>query len=395
MSRKSNESRASRTAGSASPPIFFVSSVVDGFREYREAARQGVEAAGGRALLINEDTPALATSSRNACLDGVEKSDYVLSIVGARGGWRTPSGLLVVEEEVEHARKRNVPVLAFLQETTRDPDAERFARNLSDYVNGLFRTTFRTPDELKALVERAARERINMGPTNIEEPDLTPLLEPNERGANGETLLRYALEPARKGEVVHPVRLASPEFEHQVYVIGHAADVALFDYRHGKSADLGESELVIVQEHPGRRREEHQFVRLVIAETGALVIDANVTGRVVRGTQGNMIDAMTVVTADIEGVLRSCFRFVRAFYDAVDAHHRHERFFYNVAISQLGYRRLVRNPHDERVGGFNGGGDEPVIAFKNSRAVSRAALSESKDEIARVVTTFERLTRDR
>jgi hypothetical protein len=91
----------------------FVSSVVDGFGQFREAARGAIVAAGGEPVLVNEDLPALATSSRNACLDVIDSCDYFVSIIGSRGGWTAPSGKLVVEEEYEHARARKMPVLAF------------------------------------------------------------------------------------------------------------------------------------------------------------------------------------------------------------------------------------------------------------------------------------------
>jgi ABC-type branched-subunit amino acid transport system substrate-binding protein len=44
----------------------FVSSVIDGFQTFREAARAAIEAAGGEPVLVNEDFPSLAASSRNA-----------------------------------------------------------------------------------------------------------------------------------------------------------------------------------------------------------------------------------------------------------------------------------------------------------------------------------------
>ncbi len=103
----------------------FVSSVIEGFAGLSAAAaRNGIKAAGAEPVMVNEDLPSKGTSSRNACLDAIDSSDYVLSIVGKRGGWTTPSGRLVVEEEFEHALVRSLPVLAFVQETTRDADAE-------------------------------------------------------------------------------------------------------------------------------------------------------------------------------------------------------------------------------------------------------------------------------
>lgn len=47
----------------------FVSSVIEGFAEYRLAARNSIAYAGGEPVLVNEDFPSQADSSRNTCLD--------------------------------------------------------------------------------------------------------------------------------------------------------------------------------------------------------------------------------------------------------------------------------------------------------------------------------------
>ncbi|MDD5681315.1 MAG: DUF4062 domain-containing protein, partial [Candidatus Omnitrophica bacterium] len=124
-------------------PRVFVSSVIDGFTEYREAARRGIINAGGEPVLV-EDFPSLALSPRNVCLDGVVSCDVFVVIVGPRGGSVSPSGRLVVEEEYEEARRRKIHILAFIQNTKQDERAESLAGKLSDYVDGGFRQTFVT-----------------------------------------------------------------------------------------------------------------------------------------------------------------------------------------------------------------------------------------------------------
>lgn len=57
----------------------FVSSVIEGFAEYRQAARSGIEQAGGEAVLVNEDFPSQTSSSRNTCLDAIDSCDVFLS----------------------------------------------------------------------------------------------------------------------------------------------------------------------------------------------------------------------------------------------------------------------------------------------------------------------------
>jgi hypothetical protein len=138
----------------------FVSSVVEGFEAHRQAARIGIEQAGGEPVLVNEQFPSLASSSRNACLDAIDSCDFFVLVIGQRGGWRTPSGRLVVEEEFEHARSRKLPILVFLENIDQDADARQLARAVSDYVDGFFRVTFRGPTELAREVERSLKPHL-------------------------------------------------------------------------------------------------------------------------------------------------------------------------------------------------------------------------------------------
>jgi hypothetical protein len=136
----------------------FVSSVIEGFAEYRQAARSGIEQAGGDAVHVNEDFSAQASSSRNTCLDAIDSCDVFLLILGARGGWKTPSGRLVVEEEFEHALARKLPVLVFLEDVPRDTDGQRLAQRLSDLCGRHFprevQRRSRTPGPGRALGAR-------------------------------------------------------------------------------------------------------------------------------------------------------------------------------------------------------------------------------------------------
>jgi hypothetical protein len=111
-----------------------VSSVVEGFGAYREVARTAINAAGGEPILVNEDFSSLHTSSRNACLDAVASSDIFVLLIGARGGWRTPSGRLVVEEELDEARRRRLPSLVFIEDVEQTP-TPRVYRGLSRTIS--------------------------------------------------------------------------------------------------------------------------------------------------------------------------------------------------------------------------------------------------------------------
>jgi hypothetical protein len=375
-------------------PIVFVSSIVDGFRDYRQAAREGIEAGGGRPLLVNEDLPSLATSPRNACLDAIDSSDYVVSIAAGRGGWKAPSGLLVVEEELEHARHRNLRVLGFVQDTPRDANAERFARRISDFVSGGFRTTFNTPVELRAQVERAVREVVsNLPEERPMDADLSQYFSALDRYSGQTAMLRFVLVPEREHELVDPMTLNSSGFKTRLYEIGLQSDVGLLDHESAKSSELRDDTRV-VEQSPGSRHGEGEYVHLEVSESGRVVIDMNITGRVPRNSLQDMTGTFTVSLGDVETVLQTCFRFVRALYGALDPYSRHERFHYNVALFGLGYRTLERNPKSRSSHTMSMRGPQPIAAYDRSRVMGRAALAEPANEIERTVALLERRTPD-
>ncbi len=371
-------------------PRIFVSSVIDGFEAFRDAARRGIEAGGAEPVMV-EDFPSLGTSPRNACLDGIESCDYLASIVGERGGWTAPSGQLVVEEEFEYARRRNRPVLAFIQDVSRDTSAEKFVRALSDYVSGGFRTTFRTPAELQRQVERAVSERIGtMIPRTSQERDLGSYFPESRRDYSSMTILRCVFVPERDEEVVDPVRISSSELRQQIYELGHASNVGFFSYAHPKTASLEGSTLVIEQIPTGGRHGEGEYARLALSEAGAVVVDANVTGRVRRGDRASMLDSMVVAIEDVESVLAGSFRVAEALYRTLDPFERHERLHYNVGISGLGHRMLERNPQARSGMTMSMRGDSHIMIYDRSRIISRATLREPHAEIERTVTVLHR-----
>jgi hypothetical protein len=380
-------------------PRVFVSSVIEGFADYRQAARDGIEQAGGEGVLVNEDFPSQASSSRNTCLDAIDSCDVFLLVLGARGGWKTPSGRLVVEEEFEHARARKVPVLVFLEDVPRDADGEGLAKILSDYVDGNFRVKFSGAAELRDQVERALRTIVNTRNNRPmdNDPIAAHVLKPYR--FSDQTSLRFAIAPERVEEVFDPLDLASPDFAERMMEIGHRNDVRLFGYLYAKETPrLEQTSLVIEQPLGNNWSEGRQGVRLAIAENGVVLIDTNATGRTKRSNSMDLADIMTASIQSVETLLAASFRFTQALYDDKDPYKRHQRFYWNGVLSGMGNRTLVRNPVSQQHSyGMNmRSKDEAIPAFPSSRLIARADLAQPGKEIERAILYWEReTTRDR
>lgn len=373
-------------------PRVFVSSVIDGFETFRRAAKEAISRAGGIPVLVNEDSPSLRTSSRNACLDAVDSSDIFILVIGERGGWRAPSGKLVIEEEFERARKRKQSILVFVKDSARDSDAEQLVKSISDYVSGYFRATFRTENDLKQAVERALRPIMDsVSKPTMNTTELSSLLKVPHKFRD-EASLRLVLGPERQEEVIDPVDLDSAEFLSRVYAIGHEPSVGLLNYRHPKDEQVSSTALIIHQEPSGHRQSGFEGVHLEVRTSGLVIIDSNITGRAARTDSSVSLNMFVIAEADLESVLSAEFRFCASLYQALDPYQRHERFLYDVALSGIGYRHLEKNPQPRSsyAMGMRTGDGSVLVAFETARLVDRSSLSNPADEVRRVIAVLAR-----
>jgi hypothetical protein len=367
-------------------PRVFVSSVVEGFEDYREAAREGIEAAGGEPVLVNEDFPSVPASPRNACLDAVASSDMYLAIIGERAGWTAPSRKPVVEEEFEEACRHDMPVVLFLVEGEREEEARRLAKRLSKYVEGYLRVEVRGPEELRAEVERSLNRFID--DTGEEQTDVQHIQEavsdPYDLG--GRPSLRVALAPERQEEVVDPMTLGSKEFRYDIYRLAHSLDVELLDYEQARTHSLTPSSIVLTQRSSGRQGRGKETVRIEIGQDGLIVVDGAVT------EPGRRTVSDAIVSAKVESAAEKAFAFTEALYDEIDEFGRHQKFYYNAALSNLGHRPIVdQHDSDQQATLVQPvAQDDSVVAFSSPRDLSRNALRGPEEEIERIITVIRR-----
>jgi hypothetical protein len=371
-------------------PRVFVSSIIEGFSSYRQAARKGIGKAGGYPVLVNEDFPSLPVTPRNACLDGVESCDAILTIISALGGRITPSGKFVVEEEFEHAKKLKLPRMIFLEEMPRDAETQKFVDRLSSYVDGRFRRTFRGPNHLETLVEDALSpvlKAIKKPMTEHVNLDLA-LAKPHE--VNSEACLRLVLAPERHEELIDPVTLESDVFLDTVYSLALARNVQLLSHRRAKETTLQGSSLIIQQPSGRDRGDVTEDVRIEISEKGLVFIDANVTGLVNRG-EDHFLSSMIIAQEDVELVLKRCFFFLADLFDHLDPFGRHQRFYYNVVLSNQGTRLLEKDPKPRSSYSMAMSRSEnPLVIFNPHRVIGRDDLRSSDDEISRTIILIAR-----
>lgn len=125
----------------------FVSSVIEGFEEERQAAESAVKSL-GLIPIMAEQFGAQPLSPRQACLQGVKKSDLFLTILGNRYGNEADSGKSPCEEEFNEARLMGLPIFIFIKNCKRDEKQEAFKERITSYEEGYFVRFFDSTDNL-------------------------------------------------------------------------------------------------------------------------------------------------------------------------------------------------------------------------------------------------------
>ncbi|ONN72453.1 DUF4062 domain-containing protein [Pseudomonas oryzihabitans] len=132
----------------------FISSVVQNYSSYRAAAKKAVTLVHHRPVMC-EDFGARPDSSEVVCMTEVDQADVLIVILGANFGFTTSTGESVTQQEFRRARASGKRVLAFLQDVPVEGLQADFRREVSDYVDGLFRVIFSNEQELSEGVVQA------------------------------------------------------------------------------------------------------------------------------------------------------------------------------------------------------------------------------------------------
>ena len=135
----------------------FISSVVAGFEDFRQSAKQAVELMGYRPLMC-EDFGARPYSSEKACVTEVESCDVYVVILGAKYGFVTAEGISVTEAEFNAANRSGKPTLVFIQKIETEEAQSAFRSRVEDFSAGFFRESFSSPEQLKDGIIKGLRQ---------------------------------------------------------------------------------------------------------------------------------------------------------------------------------------------------------------------------------------------
>ena len=187
---------------------FFISSVVTGYEEYRDAAKRAVEHLGHTASRI-EDEPSLASppgGPQRACMDAVRACDAVVLLLGERyGDTQKGSNKSATHEEWAEARRIEKPVLAFVEAdvSPREEAQDRFVAEVSNWEHGCKWASYGSPDDVFREVLRALAKFIadptlsSKGWRRLRQVDQDSRRAARRSVSDGQTVLRFDRAVAR------------------------------------------------------------------------------------------------------------------------------------------------------------------------------------------------------
>jgi hypothetical protein len=235
----------------------FVSSLILGMEPLRAVAREAIVTLRHEPIMA-EDFGARSDSPQIACLSGLRDSEVVVLVLGAGYGAIQASGLSATHEEYEEAKGRK-PVFAFVQDVVeREAKQADFVREVQGWESGLFRSGFRTDEDLRQAVTRALYDYAISNVTGPVDQDemaqrAIALLPTERRGnASGTALLNLAIAGGPLQSILRPVEIEKRTLADALMQRAMFGEHRLFDIALGAQQGMDGAVLVLNQERGGK-----------------------------------------------------------------------------------------------------------------------------------------------
>ena len=231
----------------------FISSLITGFEPERAAVRRAVTTLRHEPVMA-EDFGAQPNSPQIACLQGLRGSDLVILILGEGYGFVPPgSALSATHQEYREARETK-PVLAFLQEgISPGPEQAAFIAEVQAWEGGLFRGTFRRPDDLQDGVTRALHDVTLANATGpVDEREMMTralaMFAPESRNQVVPAMLELVVVGGPNQRILRPAEMEASELTEQLEQSALYGESRLLDRSLGVISGLDGPDLLLRQE---------------------------------------------------------------------------------------------------------------------------------------------------
>ncbi len=348
----------------------FISSLVAGMEEFRDAAAHAVHTLGHEAIRA-EDFGARPDSPQIACLEGVRQAEALILILGGRYGVVQSSGLSATHEEYREARER-CPVLVMVQDGVERENAQaEFLREVRDWAQGHYTGSFASAAQLRDAVTRALHELEIAHATGPVDPNemltraIALLPQPSHASGAG-ARLALALAGGPVQSVLRPAQLEAQELRERLHQMALFGETAVLSTQEG--TDIGLQNETLLFEQPHRA--------IAISETGSIRFLAAIPppGR----------GFSVIIDEDVRDLIARFLRFANAVLADIDPvnHLSHVAIAGTILdAGHLAWRTRAehdRSPNSVSMNIFGDGAQEPVHLAPPHRTRSALRLNAAE-----------------
>lgn len=354
----------------------FVSSIITGFSQYREAARRAITTLRYEPVMA-EDFGAQPNSPQVACLRGLREADIVVLILGEHYGAVPPGSTLSATHQEYREAKDTKDVIAFVQQgVTPDSDQASFVDEVQGWEGGLFRGGFSSPEDLQAGITRALHDvSLANAVGAVDQEDLrnraAALLPPETRNQVTKVSLDLALAGGPSQSILRPVEIEAPALADEILQLAMFGENRFFDRGKGSGSRIAGANLVVHQE---------RGASILLNEQGELLLrvplDETQQGR------GFTFDGMVIVEEVVHQRLASALGYSAGLIERIDPTQRLTHLAIAARISGAEHRawrtraQHVASPGSVQMSAMPNGERQPIIVV-----VRRAALRLERSKL--------------
>jgi len=372
----------------------FISSVMHEFKNERQAAKSAIKSL-GLIPIMAEQFGAKPLSPRQACLEGVRKSDICVCIIGSRYGYETSSGKSVCEEEFDEARQMGLPILVFIEECHREEKQEAFKEKITHYEQGYFVHFFDNCDKLFRQITESLSQYATTAATSITLTEASAHIQKhiitNTADFTGDATLSVVIMPADQRELYIPLmELASKNEKEAFQQSGLFGDTAIFSPEKGITPVDARGHLEFNQSE----RHDRLCTKLELYPDGTLVLKDVLSNNVQRHNEFDLFSSHVIDEELLYSKLITFYNYASWFYQRLSEKKRPifslftSLALYNEQGKKLG-RRPASPPKSMCIGMGFGNFENPIVVPDQPLNISFAKLTtpqELTQELMHLIT---------
>jgi len=349
----------------------FISSVIQGYEEYRKAVASAVSLADHKVIRA-EGLTSQSTTPQQTCLGAVRESDVVILLLGSDYGTVQSSGMSATQEEWKEAVREQKQILAFVEEVeNRDSRQKEFVKEIEDWSTGIFRNSFRSADDLrnkviKSLFNLARTEPLDVGEICSRAKSILPI---GWKDSSKWPMLFVAVAAGPRHEVIRPSQLESQQFVSDIQKMAMFGQNAVFSQDAATSHHIAMERLILEQDQ----------VAITIDEYGTVLI----TQPAVRIYNDPGFNIPMIIEEDIQKSIARSLYFIGEVLDVVDELHRLSHLAPLVALSSGNFTAWrTEAEHRANPDSFTPTKIRPCVIEPNKPLLLRTALFAKAEELA-------------